>query len=115
MHQYPDNIFTCVDVRGITVNCLYDDWQYILHHREMRDKESIVQEILHNPDFINRDKDFRNRENYYKLVTLTRNIRLVKVVVEFKKPFLKKKIGNLYNAFACGVEKQGEVRVWTKK
>jgi hypothetical protein len=81
----------------------------------MRGKEKIVQEVVQSPDYINRDKVVKNRENYYKLVDLTRDwATVVKVVVEFNKPFLKKKIGNLYNAFACGVEKQGEVRIWTK-
>jgi|WetSurMetagenome_2_1015567.scaffolds.fasta_scaffold1112503_1 hypothetical protein len=114
MPEYPKYIFKCVDARGIQIKCLYEDWQYLLKHQEMRDNQKIVQEIIQNPDYINRDKDFKNRENYYKVVTLSRNrITLVKVIVELKKPLFRKS-GYLYNAFACGVEKPGEVRIWTK-
>jgi hypothetical protein len=116
MPEYPDTEFACVDIRGKKVICLYEDWQYILHHQEMRGNQDIARDVVQSPDFINRDKDFKNRENYYKLVTLSRNrITLVKVVVEFNHTMFKSRIGYLYNAFACGVEKQGEVRIWTKQ
>jgi len=115
MPKYSQYEFECLDVRGKPIKCLYEDWQYLLKHQEMRDNQKIAQEIVQDPEFINRDKNFKNRENYYKTVTLSRKrTALVKVVVEFKGSFLKR-VGYLYNAFACGVEKQGEVRIWTKK
>jgi hypothetical protein len=116
MLQYSNVEFTRVDVRGKTVECLYNDWQYLIKHQEMRYQQNVVQDILKTPEFINRDKDFHNRFSYYKLTTLpSLGETYVKVIVEFKKYIFASEKGFVYNAFSCRGEKQGEVRVWTKQ
>ncbi len=115
MPQYPDTEFTCVDFRGKTVACLYDDWQYLIKHQEMRNQQKTVQDIIQSPDFLNRDKDFKNRYSYYKLTVLPRlGVTYVKVIVEFRRSILVIDKGFVYNAFSCRGEKKGEVRIWTK-
>jgi hypothetical protein len=115
MPQFSEIEFTCVDVRGKTITCLYDDWQYLIKHQEMRNQQKVVQDIIQSPDFINGDKDFKNRHSYYKFTTLPRlGETYVKVIVEFKTELLGTEKGFVYNAFACRGEKQGEVRKWTK-
>ena len=107
--------FICRDPRGMVVTCLNTQWQYIIKHREMEGQQGIVRAIIESPAFINRSKNFNNRQCYYKqLVMPGIGSTYLRVVVELSsKPFRPKR-GYMVNAFACKGPQEGEILIWEK-
>jgi hypothetical protein len=107
--------FICRDPMGVVVTCLNTQWQYIIKHKEMEGQQGVARAIIESPEFINRSKNFKNRQCYYKqLVMAGIGSTYLRVVVKLgSKPFGPKR-GYMVNAFACKGPQEGEILIWEK-
>lgn len=83
-------------------------------HGEMVDEEEAVRRTLQNPDRINRDKDYSEREVFYLLGAL-RNCDAslyLKVVVEFRLNQFDEEEGRLVTCYAIASIPQEESQLW---
>ncbi|MCL4509679.1 MAG: PBECR2 nuclease fold domain-containing protein [Bacteroidetes bacterium] len=78
-------LFQVADPEGAQVACEESRWQeHVLRNRPFMEKyQDFVKKTIQDPDFINLDKDFPNRQLYYKYKRKEKDKKVyMKVVVQ---------------------------------
>lgn len=79
-------IFKTSDPIDREIKLKTETWNiHITHgHNELYKQEGLVKKIIENPAYILKDKDFKERENYYDLCNFhDGSLSILKVVVDF--------------------------------
>lgn len=108
--------FGCYDVNSVLVTCSKSQWDYLVKHQEMIERQGVVKSIIESPDFICISARHTKRRTIYKMVVLPPPYgnTYVRVVVEYKRRLISKMRGYVINAFACNGMQEGEVKVWER-
>lgn len=118
MHRMAE-ILRCTDQWGRTITLAQARWQghILVNHPEMAGQEAIVQQTLTDPICVNHDKDFPDRENFYRPFVFRppRTLAYMKVCVEFRnRAFGQGARGEVVTAYPTTSIKQGEARKWSQ-
>lgn len=102
--------FSADDPRGRLIICTEKIWSTHIEksHSDLVSYESETIETVSNPDYINSDVFFPNREVYY--LKFVEKRKYLKVVVQF----ISSKIGEVVTAFFVDGIKSGEKLIWSK-
>ena len=107
--------FECVDIFGHKVSCSKKRWKHICEHAEMVGLQKLVKSIITKPDFICRSRSYANRHTFYKkcwLSQLGRDVRHIRIVIEYQIDSKQNVYGSVMSAMACGGMQYGEVVIW---
>lgn len=107
--------FECVDIFGNEIGCSRKRWKHVCTHAEMVGLQELVKSIIGRPDFICRSRAYANRHTFYKkcwLSQLGRDIKHIRVVVEYQIDKKQKVRGSIMSAMACNGIQLGEVVIW---
>jgi len=91
------------------------DWQHIIKHGELRQKQELVRAVIEHPDSIYQDTDNKKKRVLYKSCVLAPpwGACYVRVIIEYHMiPLIKK--GWVCTAHASYNKKAGEVLIWSK-
>ncbi len=110
----------CTDQWGRTIALAQDQWRdhILAAHPEMTGRAAVVRQTLTNPICVNQDKDFPDRENFYRpfVIRPPRTLAYLKVCVEFRnRPFGRAPRGEVVTAYPTTTIKQGEPRKWSQE
>ncbi|AQU02573.1 hypothetical protein B1773_00470 [Dehalococcoides mccartyi] len=105
--------FNCVDHYGKIVCCTSEAWQHIINHKECIGQEELIKAVIQKPDFINQDKNYKDRKVFYKNCVLNPIGKcFLRIVIKYSNNLLNRRKGRIITAFASDSEKKGEARLW---
>lgn len=112
-------ILRCRDRRGRTIVLTYERWTgHILpEHAELSGNLDSVRQVLEDPYCVMLDRDFPNRENFYRPFTLPRPFdrTYLKVCVEFGTSQGTSGVhGHVVTAYSTLTIKSGENQKWSR-
>lgn len=111
-----DDVLRCVDLFGRRVRLPRQRWDdhILLDHAEMVALVHLIERALTEPDVVNRDAAYPDRENFYLLsVAGTQATRHVKVCVEYRHDSVTGSVtGSIVTAFVTRNVKSNEVPIW---
>ena len=102
--------------REISVDLRTWQGKIIWNHPELADNERAIEQTLADPDVRTRDKDYNDREIYYRRGVLETPFHqdFLKVVVAFGLNAGGKLSGRIVTAFAIDRIPRTEMRIWTR-
>ena len=113
-------ILDCTDCTGRRTILEAFNWDgkiLLDHRRSMEENRYAVEVTIREPDFINHDTDYGDRDVYYRRGLLPdpyhKDYVKVVVVVEHARTF--RTYGRIISAYATPDVKRGEKRKWPKK
>lgn len=113
------DVLRCIDRFGRVVVLTNQRWhQHILiDHAEMRELLSAVEQCIEDPDQVNLDADFAERESFYRFsVAGSRGDRHVKVCIEYSGiDGSSAADGYVVTAYVTRAVKDGEAEKWRSK
>lgn len=93
-----------------------EDWQHIIEHAELINKQGLVKFVVEKPDSTYQDADYKNRRVLYKSCVLPPPCGAcwIRVIIEYRMLPISKK-GWVVTAHASNKNKrEGEVLLWNK-
>ena len=112
-------LLRCNDYFGRLVVLTESRWNehILIDHAEMASLQGVIEDTLVDPDLVNYDRDFADREVFYKLEAGgTSGNRHIKVCVEYRRrsPSSKPE-GRIITAYITRNVKRGEATKWRRE